>query len=51
VASFVFIEAFDPFQVSNLITAVASGILVPAWAILLMRGVGEPEGYPAPAPA
>ncbi len=51
VASFTFIDAFDPFQVSNLITAVASGILVPAWAILLVRGVGEPEAHPAPAPA
>lgn len=51
VASFVFIEAFDPFQVSNLITAVMSGILVPAWAVLLARGVREPEPYLASAPA
>ena len=43
-ASLVFIEAFDPFQVSDLIVAVTSGILVPIWAILLARGVSEPEG-------
>jgi hypothetical protein len=39
VASFVFISAFDPFQVSDLLTAVAAGILVPIWAILLARGL------------
>jgi hypothetical protein len=43
VASLVFIEAFDPFQVSDLIVAFTSGILVPIWAILLARGVSEPE--------
>jgi hypothetical protein len=43
VASLVFIEAFDPFQVSDLIVAVTSGVLVPIWAILLSRGVAEPE--------
>lgn len=51
VASFIFIEAFDPFQVSDIIIAVTSGVLVPIWAILLARGAGEPEAYPAPAPA
>jgi hypothetical protein len=45
-ASLVFIEAFDPFQVSDLIVAVTSGILVPIWAILLARGVSEPEAQP-----
>ena len=42
-ASIVFIEAFDPFQVSDLIVAVTSGLLVPIWAILLWRGTPEPE--------
>ncbi len=42
VAAFVLIEAFDPFQVSDLIVALTSGILVPIWAILLARGVSEP---------
>jgi hypothetical protein len=37
-AAFVFIEAFDPFQVSDLLIALAAGILVPIWAILLARG-------------
>jgi hypothetical protein len=37
------IDAFDPFQVSDLIVAVVSGILVPIWAILLARGVSYPE--------
>lgn len=49
--SLVFIEAFDPFQVSDLIVAIASGILVPAWAVLLSRGVSEPEVQPALAAA
>lgn len=44
--SIVFIAAFDPFQVSDLIVAVTSGILVPIWAILLSRGVSEPEAQP-----
>jgi hypothetical protein len=43
VASLVFIQAFDPFQVSDLITAATLGILVPIWAILLARGVSAPE--------
>jgi hypothetical protein len=47
VASLVFIEAFDPFLVSDLIIAVAVGILVPIWAVLLSRGVSEPEAQPA----
>ena len=47
-ASLVFIEIFDPFTVSDLIIAVALAILVPIWAILLSRGVAEPE---APLPA
>ena len=42
VASFVFIDAFDPFQVSNLITAVTSAVLVPIWAVLVARGAREP---------
>jgi hypothetical protein len=42
-ASLVFIEAFDPFQVSDLIVAVAVGILVPIWAVLLARGVSAPS--------
>jgi hypothetical protein len=50
-AAFVFIDAFDPFQVSNLITAVTSGVLVPIWAALLARGVREPEVHLAAAPA
>lgn len=49
VASLVFIEAFDPFQVSDLIVAVTSGVLVPIWAILLSRGVTEPEAQPVAA--
>jgi hypothetical protein len=39
-AAFVFIEAFDPFQLSDILTAIAAGILVPIWAILLARGIG-----------
>jgi hypothetical protein len=46
-ASLVFIEAFDPYQVTDLIIAVTSGILVPIWAILLARGVSEPQAEPA----
>jgi hypothetical protein len=42
-AAFVFIEAIDPFQISSLATALAAGILVPIWAILLARGIGEHE--------
>jgi hypothetical protein len=47
--SIVFIEAFDPFQVSDLIIAVSTGILVPIWAILLSRGVSEPQAPAVPA--
>jgi len=43
VASLVFIQAFDPFQVSDIIIAATLGILVPIWAILLARGVSAPE--------
>ena len=46
-ASFVFIEAFDPFQVTDLMVALAAGILVPIWAVLLARGV---SGRAAPTP-
>jgi hypothetical protein len=49
VAAFVFIELFDPFQVSDLGIAVAAGILVPIWAILVARGAREPAVYPAPS--
>jgi len=41
--AFVFIQAVDPFQVSDLATALAAGILVPIWAILLARGAANPE--------
>lgn len=37
-AAFVFVQAFDPFQISDLMIALAAGILVPIWAILLARG-------------
>jgi hypothetical protein len=49
VASFVFIEAFDPFQVSNLILAISTGILVPVWVVMLARGVPEPMVEADPA--
>lgn len=42
-ASLVFIEAFDPFQISDLIVAATAGILVPIWAILLARGAAQPQ--------
>ena len=42
-AELVFIGAFDPFQVSDLILAFAGGILVPIWAVLLARGAANPE--------
>ena len=42
VGSFVFIEAFDPFQISDLIVAATAGVLVPIWAILLARGARMP---------
>jgi hypothetical protein len=40
-ASFVLIEAIDPFQISSLATAFAAGILVPIWAILLAGGIRD----------
>jgi len=43
VAAFVVIEVIDPFQISALATALAAGILVPIWAILLARGIGGRE--------
>jgi hypothetical protein len=49
--SIVFIEAFDPYQVSDVIIAITTGILVPVWAILLSRGVSEPEAEPSTSPA
>ncbi len=42
-AAFVFIDLFDPFQISDLIAAITLGVLVPIWAVLLARGVQEPE--------
>jgi hypothetical protein len=57
VAALVFIEAFDPFLVSDYIVAITSGVLVPIWAILLARGVSEPMpdslagSMPGPMPA
>ena len=48
-AEFVFIGAFDPYQVSDLILAFAGGILVPVWAVLLARGAANPEPDLAPA--
>jgi hypothetical protein len=50
VAALVFIEAFDPFQVSDVVVAVITGVLVPIWAILLARGVSEPGMEPEPPP-
>ncbi len=41
ISAFVFISAFDPFQVTDLLVALAAGILVPIWAILLARGLGS----------
>ena len=41
--SIVFIGAFDPFLVADLILAVVSGILVPIWAILLWHATSQPE--------
>jgi hypothetical protein len=38
-AAFIFIQAFDPFQVSDIVVAFGAGILVPIWAILLAREV------------
>jgi hypothetical protein len=48
-AELVFIEAFDPFQVSDLILAFAGGILVPIWAVLLARSAANPEPELTPA--
>lgn len=47
-AELVFIGAFDPFQVSDLILAFAAGVLVPVWAALLARGAATPEPELAP---
>jgi hypothetical protein len=41
--AFVSIQGVNLFQISDLAVAVAAGILVPIWAILLARGVREPE--------
>jgi hypothetical protein len=49
VASLVFIEVFDPFMVSDLLVAAVLVLLVPTWAILLSRGVAEPEPTPVAA--
>lgn len=49
VAAFVLIEAFDPFQVSDVIVGITLGIVVPIWAILLARGIPEPEAQPVAA--
>jgi hypothetical protein len=43
IAAFVFVAAFDPFQVSDLMTALAAGVLVPVWAVLLARQVRTAE--------
>ena len=43
IAALVFIEAFDPFMVADLLTAVAAGVLVPIWAVLLARGLAARE--------
>jgi hypothetical protein len=48
VAALVFIEAFDPFQVADVMVAVVSGVLLPVWAILLLRGIEEPVEVSAP---
>lgn len=48
-AAFIFIEVVDPFQISDLATAFAGGILVPIWAILLARGAANPEADVASA--
>lgn len=42
-AAFVFIPLFDPFQVSDLVVALAAGILVPIWAVVLARGAADTE--------
>jgi hypothetical protein len=42
-AAFIFVGAFDPYQVSDLIVAATAGILVPIWAILLARGASDPH--------
>jgi hypothetical protein len=42
-AESVFIGAFDPFLTSDLIVAIAGGILVPIWAVLLARGAADLE--------
>jgi hypothetical protein len=37
VSAFVFISAFDPGQISDLLTALALAVLVPIWAVMLAR--------------
>jgi hypothetical protein len=43
VASLVFIEGFDVFYWTDLLISLSIGILVPIWAIMLVRGVRAPE--------
>jgi hypothetical protein len=52
-AAFVFLQAFDPVRISDLLIALAAGILVPIWAILLARGLddGAPDAALQPAAA
>ncbi|MEO6349750.1 MAG: hypothetical protein ABIP53_03785 [Candidatus Limnocylindrales bacterium] len=47
IAAFVFVPAFDPFQVSDVLVGLASGILVPIWAIMLARRIGSAPEMPA----
>ena len=47
--AFVFIQGVNLFQISDLAVAVAAGILVPIWAILLARGAADPEPHVGPA--
>ena len=39
VASLTFISAFDPFFVRDVLVAIAAGIMVPIWAIILARSI------------
>lgn len=38
-AAFIFVSAFDPFQVSDLLIAAVAGVLVPIWAVMLARNI------------
>ncbi|HEX6139144.1 MAG TPA: hypothetical protein VF013_01610 [Candidatus Limnocylindria bacterium] len=49
IGALVFIDAFDPFLISDVIIALVTGILVPIWAVMLARGVADPEAEPMPA--